>query len=143
MVVQLEAFQGFVLERKINGQELTPNLNKLAKDSLVFENYYYQTAWGGTSDAEFLSNVSLLPARDGSVYYQYAGNKYDALPKELKGIGYFTAVMHANRPGFWNRTNMYRALGFDKYESEKDFNIDEIQGMGLSDKSFLNRQLKK
>lgn len=143
IVVQLEAFQGFVLNRKINGQELTPNLNKLAKDSLVFENYYYQTAWGGTSDAEFLSNVSLLPARDGSVYYQYAGNKYDALPKELKGIGYFTAVMHANRPGFWNRTNMYRALGFDKYESEKDFNIDEIQGMGLSDKSFFKQAVEK
>ncbi|KRQ87905.1 Lipoteichoic acid synthase 1 [Caloramator mitchellensis] len=143
IVVQLEAFQGFVLNRKLNGVEITPNLNKLAKNSLVFENYYYQTAWGGTSDAEFLSNVSLLPAREGSVYYQYAGNLYDSLAKELKGQGYFTSVMHANRPGFWNRTNMYKALGFDDYESEQNFNIDEIQGMGLSDKSFFIQAVEK
>ncbi|SEF52785.1 Phosphoglycerol transferase MdoB [Caloramator fervidus] len=143
IIVQLEAFQGFVLDKKINGIELTPNLNKIAKDSLVFKNYYYQTAWGGTSDAEFLSNVSLLPAREGAVYYQFAGNKYDSLAKELKNIGYFTCVMHANRPGFWNRTNMYKALGFDRYENENNFIIDEIQGMGLSDKSFFRQAVEK
>jgi lipoteichoic acid synthase len=143
IIVQLESFQGFLLNAKINGQEITPNLNKLAQNSLVFDNYHYQTAWGGTSDAEFLSNVSLLPAREGSVYYQYAGNTYDSIVKQLKDRGYFTAVMHSNRPGFWNRVEMYRAIGFDRYESEKDFNIDDIQGIGLSDKSFFRQSVEK
>ncbi|EYE89380.1 alkaline phosphatase [Fervidicella metallireducens AeB] len=143
IVVQLEAFQSFVLNRKINGQEITPNLNKLMKDCLVFDNYYYQTAWGGTSDAEFLSNTSLLPAREGSVYYQYSGNKYESLVSHLKDKGYFTAVMHANRPAFWNRTNMYASLGFEKYESEPNFVIDDKQGLGLSDKSFFNQAITK
>jgi lipoteichoic acid synthase len=143
IVVQLESFQGFVLNRSVNGQEITPNLNKLSKESLVFDNYYYETAWGGTSDAEFLSNVSLLPYRDGSVYYQYAGNTYDSLISSLKSKGYFTAVMHANRPGFWNRVQMYKSLGFDKFESQDNFKQDEKLGMGLSDESFFKQGVQK
>jgi phosphoglycerol transferase MdoB-like AlkP superfamily enzyme len=143
IIVQLEAFQSFVLERKVNGQEITPNLNKLAKQSLVFDNYYYQTAWGGTSDAEFLSNISLLPARDGAVYYIYPGNTYDSMIKELEKKDYYTSVMHANRPGFWNRAAMYKNIGFDTYESEDQFNIDEVQCLGLSDKSFFRQAVDK
>lgn len=143
IIVQMEAFQGFVLGRSVNGQEITPNLNKLSNDSLVFDNYYYQISKGGTSDAEFLSNISLLPARDGSVYYQYASNTYDSIVKKLKDKGYYTAVMHANRPGFWNRAQMYADIGFDKYENENDFNIDQIYGLGLSDKSFLKQTVEK
>lgn len=143
IVVQLEAFQGFVLNKSINGQEITPNLNRLAKESLVFDNYFYQTAWGGTSDAEFLTQNSLLPAREGAAYYQYAGNTYDSMVQQFKNKGYYTSVMHANRPGFWNRTNMYMSLGFDKYESEKDYAIDDTQGLGLSDKSFFKQSVDK
>ena len=72
IMIQLEAFQGFVLHQEINGQPVTPNLNKLAAESLVFNNAYCQTAWGGTSDAEFLANVSLLPAREGSAFYEFS-----------------------------------------------------------------------
>lgn len=143
IVVQLESFQGFVLNRTIDGQEITPNLNSLSKDSLVFDNYYYETAWGGTSDAEFLSNVSLLPYRDGSVYYQYAGDTYDSLITGVKSKGYYTAVMHANRPGFWNRIEMYKSLGFDKFENQNDYIIDDTLGLGLSDSSFFKQSVAK
>lgn len=143
IIVQLEAFQGFVLNRTINGVEITPNLNKLAKESLLFENCYYQTAYGGTSDAEFIVNNSLLPIKEGSVYYQYAGNYYESISKMLKEKGYYTSVMHANRPAFWNRVSMYKSLEFDKYESEVDFVKDDIQGLGLSDKSFFRQAILK
>jgi lipoteichoic acid synthase len=143
VIVQLEAFQGFVLNTRINNQEITPNLNKLAKNSLVLDNLYSQTSWGGTSDAEFLTNVSLFPAREGAVYYQYAGNTFDSLVSNLNKKGYFTAVMHANRAGFWNRTNMYSSLGFQKYEYDKNYILDDMQGMGLSDKSFLKQSVQK
>lgn len=143
IIVQLEAFQAFVLNTKINNQEITPNLNKLAKNSLVLDNLYGQTAWGGTSDAEFLTNVSLFPAREGAVYYQYAGNTFDSLVSNLNKKGYFTSVMHANRAGFWNRVNMYRSLGFQSYEYDKSFKLDDMQGLGLSDKSFFKQSVQK
>lgn len=143
IVIQLEAFQSFVLNKKINGVEITPNLNKLAKESLNFNNYYFQTSLGGTSDAEFLSNTSFLPSKEASVYYQYAGNEFNSLPKLLKEEGYYTSVMHANRPGFWNRQDMYKSLGFDIYESEKNYKIDEVKILGLTDKSFFTQNIQK
>lgn len=143
IIVQLESFQGFVLNRTINGQEITPNLNKLAKECMQFTNYRYEVGMGGTSDAEFETNVSLLPIKDGSVYYQYPGDYYDSLPRELKNIGYHTSIMHANKPGFWNRANMYLSLGFDDYENEKNYDKDDIVCLGLSDKSYIRQSLEK
>lgn len=143
IVIQLEAFQDFVLNKKINGVEITPNLNKLAKESLHFNNYYFQTSIGGTSDAEFLTNNSLLPSPKSPAYYLYAGDTFDSLTKTLKKENYYTSVMHANKPGFWNRQAMYQALGFDDYEHEEKYNKDDVKVLGLSDKSFLKQNLEK
>lgn len=143
ITVQVEALQGFVINSKINGQEITPNLNRLIKESIYFDNYYTETAGGGTSDAEFLANVSLFPVREGSVYMRYSGNEYYSLPKKLSQEGYRTAVMHAYKAGFWNRSVMYKSLDFDEYISKNDYEQDEIIGMGLSDKSFFRQSLER
>lgn len=142
IVVQVEALQEFVINRSINGQEITPNLNKLIKNSLYFDNYYTQTAGGGTSDAELLSNASMFPARDGSAYIRFSGNDYYSLAKRMKEEGYYTSAMHAYKPGFWNRSVMYMTLGFDEFFSKNNMEQDEIVGMGLSDKSFFRQSLK-
>lgn len=141
IVVQVEALQEFVINRSVNGREITPNLNKLIKRSLYFNNYYTETAGGGTSDAELLSNVSMFPAKDGCAYIRFSGNDYYSMAKRLKEEGYGTAAMHAYKPGFWNRSVMYNTLGFDKFISKDDYNNDEIIGMGLSDKSFLRQSI--
>ncbi|WP_372997119.1 LTA synthase family protein [Lutispora sp.] len=141
MVVQVEALQGFVIGKKINGMEITPNLNMLMDKSIYFENYYCETAAGGTSDAEFLANTSLYPLKSGAVYMKYPGNNYYSLPKILKEKGYSAFVMHAYKPGFWNRSVMYPSLGFDEYLNRNHYEHDEVIGMGLSDKSFFRQSL--
>lgn len=143
IVIQVEALQQFAINNTINGQEITPNLDNWIKKSTYFNNYFYQISAGGTSDAEFISNNSLYPAPSGAAYYLFSGNDYDALPKELKNQGYTTVAMHGYTPTFWNRNVMYPKLGFDTFDSEKSYNIDETVGMGLSDKSFLNQSVEK
>jgi len=64
----MEALQHFVINSKMNGREITPNLNKLVKESLYFDNIYVQVAGGNTSDAEFMTNTSLYPAKEGAAY---------------------------------------------------------------------------
>lgn len=143
IVIQVEALQQFVINKKINGQEITPNLNKWINKSLYFDNYFYQVAGGNTSDAEFMSNNSLYPAQSGAAYYSYSGNQYDSIAKQLKDKNYYTAALHANNEGFWNRNVMYKAEKFDDFYGEHSFNIDDNVGLGLSDKSFLNQSIDK
>jgi len=142
IVVQVEALQEFVINSSVNGQEVTPNLNKLVKNSLYFDNYYTETAGGGTSDAELLSNVSMFPAKEGATYIRFSGNDCYSLSKKLSEQGYMTSVMHAYKPGFWNRSLMYKTLGFDEFINKNNFIQDEISGMGLTDKSFFRQSFE-
>lgn len=142
MVVQLESFESFPVGLEIDGQEVTPHLNRLAADSLFFPNIFYQTARGNTSDAEFMLNNSLLPLRDASVNWLYPDNDYQSLPRLLKQRGYTPVAFHGFNKLFWNRAFMYPRLGFDEFYSESAFELDEIVNIGLSDESFYRQSLE-
>ena len=119
IMVQLEAFQNFVIGQKINGQEVTPNMNKLLGESMYFKNFYHQTSQGRTSDADLAANASLQPLITGSVFIRYAQHQYDSMPSTLKDNGYTTSVFHAYDGGFWNRNAMYQTLKYDTFYSKK------------------------
>lgn len=143
IMIQVEALQGFVINNKIEGQYITPNLNKWAKSSVYFDNFYYQIAAGGTSDAEFMSNNSLYPAASGAAYFLYCGNEFNSMPKNFRDLGYDTAALHGYRESFWNRNIIYKRFGFNNFYSEKNYDIDETIGLGLSDRSFLSQSVDK
>lgn len=126
-----------------NGQELTPNLNKLASESLYFSNFYSQVSVGTSSDTEFTFNTSLMPTNTGTAFVSYFNREYVSIPKLLKEKGYYTFSMHANNGSYWNRNVMHESLGYDRFYSKKDYNIDEVIGLGLSDKSFFKQSIEK
>lgn len=143
IVIQVEALQQFAINKKVDGKEITPNLNKWINKSLYFDNYFYQVAGGNTSDAEFMSNNSLYPAASGAAYYTYSGNQYNSLASQLKNNDYYTAALHGYSEGFWNRNVMYKSENFDNFYGEHSFNVNEEVGLGLSDKSFLDQSIEK
>ncbi|QHT62116.1 LTA synthase family protein [Paenibacillus lycopersici] len=139
VLIQLEAFQSFVVGQNIGGQEVTPNINRLMKTSLYFDNFYHQTAQGRTSDADLAANASLQPMPTGSVFTRFAQHDYDSMAKVLKMNGYQANAYHAYDGGFWNRNLMYDTLGYDHFYSKTAFNIDEPLGWSLGDKSFFKQ----
>lgn len=142
IVIQFESLQDFVVGLKVNGVEVTPNINKFIKESAYFSETYSQTGSGNSSDAEFLANTGLFPALSGAAFTRFAANRFYALPKLLVQNGYSTLALHGDRPGFWNRSSMYPSLGFGRYVSRLDMEQDEIIGMGISDGSFLRQSLE-
>lgn len=139
IVVQVEALQGFVMNLKVGGQEVTPNLNRLARRSLYFPNVYNQTGAGNTCDAEFMVQTSLFPSATGVAYVRFSGNYFESLPRILQRNGYETLSMHGNRASFWNRHRMHPALGFQEFFSKERLRSDEEIGLGLSDRSFFEQ----
>lgn len=141
IIIQVESLQQFVIDLRINGIEVTPNLNRFIKESAYFSRIYNQTSSGNSSDAEFIVNTGLYPSATGVAYTRFAGNRYEALPKVLADNGYTSLALHGDRPGFWNRNRMYPSMGFSRFVSKKDFINDENIGMGLSDASFFRQTL--
>lgn len=143
IIIQTEAFMNFVIGQSIGGQEITPNFNRLMKDSMYFSNFYHQTGQGRTSDADFVTHSSLLPLPTGSVFTRYADREYDTLPEILKEQGYAANVFHAYDSSFWNRTTMYREMNYDRFYSKKDYEMNDVLGWSLSDKAFFAQSLDR
>ena len=144
LVIHAESIQKFTMDTKINNKEVTPNLNKLAKEGLYFTNFYAQDSVGTSSDTEFTFNTSLMPSSSGTVFVNYYDREYVTIPKLLKEQNYYTFSMHANNCTFWNRNVAHESLGYDRfYCYNKDFEIDEVLGLGLSDKSFFRQAVEK
>ncbi|MEV5028739.1 LTA synthase family protein [Paenibacillus sp. LPE1-1-1.1] len=141
LMVQLEAFQNFMIHQTIGGQEITPHLNDLIGHSAYFSQFYHQTAQGRTSDADFTANCSMQPVSNGSVFIQYAPNEFDCMSSTLKANDYGTSVFHAYEGGFWNRNTMYNNMKYDQFYSLKHFTLDEKIGWALGDKSFFRQSL--
>ncbi|WP_373230005.1 LTA synthase family protein [Cohnella sp.] len=144
-LVSMESLQSFVIGRRIDGQEVTPYLNRLIKESYYFDNFYHQTGQGKTSDAEFTIDTSLFPLPSGAVYFSHAQNAYDSTPNILKKIGYYPIAFHANNRSFWNRGNMYKTMGYERFFSSSDYKIteDNTIGWGLNDISFFKQSIEK
>lgn len=142
IVVQLEAYQNFVIGASYNGKELTPNLNALLKkDSIYFDNYYSIIGKGNTADAEFATLNSLYPVIDGESYRLYTENTYNGLPWQLKDRGYVTYGFHGNEATFWNRQAAYPYQGIDNFYNIENLDADEQIGLGISDSSVFSQMV--
>ena len=143
IVIHGESIQNLNIGLKFNGEEVTPNLNKLAKESIYFSNFFSQVSVGTSSDTEFTFNTSLMPSSSGTVFVSYFNREYVATPLLLRDKGYYTFSMHANNGSYWNRNIMHETLGYERFYSKSDYEIDEVIGLGLSDKSFLKQSVAK
>ncbi|WP_088051951.1 LTA synthase family protein [Virgibacillus dakarensis] len=144
--ISVESLQSFVINNKVNGEEITPFLNSLVgdEDTFYFNNFYQQTMQGRTSDSEFLVENSLYPLPRGAVFFTHGRNEYNAMPELLKNKGYYTSVFHANNKSFWNRDQMYNSLGYDQFYGEDSFEetAENTIGWGLKDKAFFEQSIK-
>jgi len=143
LVIHGESIQGFTMNLRFNGEDLTPNVNKLASEGIYFSNFYAEESTGTSSDSEFTFATSLMPASNGTVFMNYFNREYVTIQKLLKEKGYYTFSMHGNSGSAWNRDIMHKHMGYDKFYSKKEYNIDEEIGLGLSDKSFFRQSLEK
>ena len=143
--ISMESFQNFLIDYELHGEEVTPFLNSLTRNSntLYFKNFFQQTAQGKTSDAEFLMENSLYPLPQGSVYTTKAQNTFQGLPGLLKDKGYYSAVFHGNYKSFWNREVMYKSLGYDMFYDASYYDMVEgdVINYGLEDKPFLKETI--
>lgn len=142
IVILAESLQSFVINAKLNGQYITPVLNGLIEnESIYFDRFYEQVAWGNTSDSEFLIHNGYYPSPRIFSYKAYEDNAFVTLPAMLKDKGYSTLALHANYGYFWNRENIYPKQEIDTFISLEDFDQGEFIVLGLSDRELFSQSM--
>ena len=143
IILQLESIQEFVLNKTINGKEITPNLNKFINENIRLSNMFMQS-YSTTADSEFSTVTSLYPVENGMAYSRYYKNNYDDIFKIFHNKGYTTSYMHGNYGYFWNRTNVYNNMEVDHIELKDNFVDTSENIMGyLSDELLYKQAVEK
>ncbi len=141
--IHLESFQTFLINKKVNGKEVTPFLNKLSSGKeqfTYFPNFFHQTGQGKTSDSEFTMDNSLYGLPQGSAFSLKGDNTYQSLPAILdQKQGYKSDVMHGDYKTFWNRDQVYKHFGIDKFYDATYYDMSDknVVNLGLKDKIFF------
>ncbi|MDA1881816.1 LTA synthase family protein [Bacillus cereus group sp. BY10-2LC] len=96
------------------------------------------TFGGNTANVEFeaLTSYSMSLLKPGSIpYQQVVINKKEipSIPMALKKEGYYTSAIHSFGRSFFKRDDVYRVLGFDKFNAEDTMENVDIDGDYISD----------
>ncbi len=91
---------------------------------------------GMTANVEFeaLTGFSNAFLPYGSIpYQQYIRRPLPSLATFFESKGYVTKAFHPFQSWFWNRQNVYQALGFQSFQSEENMPAMEKRGIFASD----------
>lgn len=142
IVLHLESFQQFLINMKVDGQEVTPFLNSIFQNqaTINFDNFFHEVGQGKTSDAENMLETGTFGLPQGSLFTELGSdNVFQAAPAILgQKQGYTSAVFHGNVASFWNRDHVYKNLGYDNFFDRSYFDeSDETLGYGILDKDLF------
>jgi phosphoglycerol transferase MdoB-like AlkP superfamily enzyme len=139
IMIQIESLGGFVINQTIDGKEITPNLDKLAKSSQFYPNDRFVIAAGHTSDTDFVANSSYFPLDDAAVFVRFGHDDFNSLPKTLIKNGYTAYAYHGFNRNFWNRNVALKSLGYQKFYAANNYPKGFDINMGLDDGTFLSK----
>lgn len=141
--VHMESMQDFLMDLSFNDEEVTPNLNQLAKEGMFFSNFYPQVSSGTSSDTEFSILTSLIPSAPGTIFVSYYDRNYQTLTKLLNNNDYYTFSMHGNLSTMWNRNKVHPAFGYQGmyFEEYFEYTEDDVINLGINDKLFFKQAI--
>ncbi|WP_070140069.1 LTA synthase family protein [Bacillus mycoides] len=99
------------------------------------------TFGGNTANVEFeaLTSYSMSLLKPGSIPYQQVVTNKKEIPsitRELKKEGYYTSAIHSFGRSFFKRDDVYKVLGFDKFNAQDTMENVEVDGDYISDLSM-------
>ncbi|WP_110031152.1 LTA synthase family protein [Hoeflea marina] len=109
--------------------------------------HMFSPEFGGmTANVEFeaLTGFSNAFLPYGSIpYQQYIRRPLPSLATFFSSKGYVTRAFHPFQSWFWNRGNVYDALGFDGFESEENLPEMDKRGMFASDEALTKEIIRQ
>lgn len=148
LIVFAESLESWVLEKKVDGKEITPCLNRLLKEksTLYAPNVLTQVKGGRSIDAQLMICGGLLPLMSGTYSSLYYDNTFYTLQKAMRGLKHSRSyLLTIDKVSTWNQGAVARSFGTDTIISYHDFKMTEAFGTHkrIGDASFFQQCREK
>lgn len=145
IIILAESFESWLLEKRVEGKEITPNLNRLLNEDNVLYAPYVQTQVKGSRsiDAQLILHTGLLPINYGAYSARFPHHTYYSIDKAFKEkyVDGGTCCMTVDKKIVWNVAIVAQDFGYDKLLDKSCFILNEKTGprRRLGDMSFLKQ----
>ncbi len=141
LLIVLESFTARIVEPLGGVPGVTPELNQLVHDGILFDNFY---ASGDRTDKGIVAILSGYPAQPRSSIIKYP-NKTQSLPflsRSLANSGYHTSFVYGGDIGFANMESYVTTAGFSHVTEDDDFPSElDNSKWGVHDQYVFDRLL--
>jgi len=117
IMIQAESLDYAALDLRVNGLEVIPFLNGLARQSLLLRAFAPHKVGSCNSDYEILNSRI---AEQNVLYYSYIKEYPDSVIRPLAEKGYRPAVFHGLGGGLFNLREAYEAQAFEEFHFKED-----------------------
>ncbi len=142
ILIIAEGFTANVIEVLGGRKGITPNLNQLSKEGILFDNFY---ASGDRTDKGLVSILSAFPAQTQQSIIKFPGKtqKLTYLSRKLEQLNYKTSFVYGGDANFANYRSFLTYGGFRHITSDDDFDGElNTSKWGVHDQ-YLFDQVKK
>jgi len=143
ILIILESFTSKIVEPLGGMPGITPELNALTKEGILFKNFY---ANGDRTDKGLVSLLSSYPAQPRSSIVKYPNKTQylPYLPKVLSKNGYHTSFVYGGDVGFANMESYLTQGGFSHITDEDEFDSNHNNSKwGIADHYVFNQLLQE
>lgn len=143
ILIILESFTSKIIEPLGGLPNITPRLNQLVHEGILFDNFY---ASGDRTDKGLIAILSAYPAQPLSSIIKFPEKTQSLpyLPKSLANLGFTTSFVYGGDIGFANMESYLTTAGFSHITEDDDFDesIDNSK-WGVADHFVFERLLQE
>ncbi len=143
LLIILEGFTSKIIAPLGGLENITPALNELVKEGILFENFYSS---GDRTDKGIVSILSGYPAQPRSSIIKFPNKtqRLPYLPKVLEKSGYHSSFVYGGDIGFANMESYVTQAGFSHITEIDDFDSElDDSKWGVADHYVFDRLLEE
>ena len=147
LVIFIQESLGYQFVEAVGGEKgITPNLNKLSKDGILFKNLYSNGTRSVRGIAGSIAGNFAIPGR-GVIKRNKSQSDFFTIASALKPYNYHTSFIYGGESRFDNMKGWFLGNGFDEIiDQEKFINPSYTGTWGVSDEDMViraNNEFKK
>lgn len=133
VLILMESFSSNAIEVLGGDPGITPQLNRLSNEGILFDNFYANSF---RTDRGIVSVLNAYPAQPTTSIMKYPvkSQSLPSIAKTLDSAGYHASMTYGGDINFTNMQSYFYASGYEKITADRDFPLkDRLSKWGAND----------